>query len=517
MPCSLWKKGRIARVAVLAAMVLGSIPALSPSRVQAQDVPAAVVAKVKDLNKKAIEAYENLDLDEARKFLLQALEVCATEGLSRHPLKAVTHANLGAVLIGGLKQRDLGVRQFKRAIEVDPGVRVSRRLSNPEIQAAFDDVVKGGVEAVKPEPAPAPANVDSKPEPAVADDGAPPKAITGIFHESVSEGKPNTPITIKAAVEVGLAFDRVILAYRPDGADDFLARDMEKDSQGWFVARIPEPATGGSVVAYYIEARSRKGVAIAANGSSGEPHLVTLAAPEAPVAGATEPVPARPARRHPEDEPTVTKGPEDADPDVSTTKAGGIMIGLGLGAGYGYASGTPELNPIGAAPDRSPIAFSGMAAAGLLHFSPEVGYYYSQRLLLSIQGRIQIVTGATSAKSGCSPAPVCEPAKGALAAMAKATWFFSTAAFRPYVAFAAGGGDIRHLVDISARRKDCGDDMKTGCVDTVLGGIILVGPAAGFFYDVSDKLTLTLGVNGLGGFPKTTFNVDVNVGIAVGF
>src|SRR3954470_17664281 len=79
-----------------AAVVCAGALLCSGSPAQAQD---AVLQKVTDLNKKAVESYENLDMDEAAKFLRQALELCAAEGLNNHKAKARTHIHLGIVMV----------------------------------------------------------------------------------------------------------------------------------------------------------------------------------------------------------------------------------------------------------------------------------------------------------------------------------------------------------------------------------------------------------------------------------
>ena len=60
-------------------------------------------------------------------------------------------------------------------------------------------------------------------------------------------------VGIKAAVGSDLEFDKVILAYRPKDAPEFLAREMTKNGKGWYSAEIPSEGTAGDVVAYYIE------------------------------------------------------------------------------------------------------------------------------------------------------------------------------------------------------------------------------------------------------------------------
>jgi hypothetical protein len=500
---------------LLVMMLWASAPA------HAQD-PAAL-QKVTDLNKKAVESYENLDMEEAAKYLRQALELCAAEGLNSHKVKARTHVHLGIVMVAGLKQRDRGIQQFKRALEIDPTIRPTKSLLNPEIQAAFD-------EASKDMGAPAPVTASAEPQkpidltakppepaPATSTDTGAPRGVKGIVHTPVTEARPETTITIKAAVEGSLGQDKIILAYRPDGATDFLARDMEKDGRGWYVARIPIPATRGSIVSYYIEARNRAGVALGNNGTSAEPHVISLS-PDAPVAQATGEeggvagsVVARPH---------VTPGEE---PGASS--GGGehrFWVSLAIGTGYGWAKGTPEVNQTDQSGHRIEFA-GGFAPAQLLHVSPEVGFFMAPNLLLSLQGRLQVVTAATEVRDTSCPenkgpngVGICAPAKGAIAILGKATWLLGKPApFRPFFSLSAGGGEVRHLISID-KLKDCGPSRDAQCTDTVLGGVILVGPGAGFSYDLSKGLSFVASLNSLIGLPNPTVNFDVNVGMAMG-
>src|SRR3954451_16349074 len=173
----------------------------------AQD--SATLQRVTDLNKKAVEAYENLDMDEATKYLRQALELCAAEGLNNHKIKARTHIHLGIVMVGGLKQRDRGIQQFKRALEIDPTIRPTKILVNPEIQSAFDEALKEMAAGPAPVAAAPPSAPKEKEEarpsepparasaeaPTVGADGKPPKLVKGIFHQPLNAAKPDSTVT----------------------------------------------------------------------------------------------------------------------------------------------------------------------------------------------------------------------------------------------------------------------------------------------------------------------------------
>jgi hypothetical protein len=101
----------------------------------------AALAKVTNLNKKALQAYDKQDFGSARDLLKQALDLCAKAGLDQHPLTARTHIHFGAVAIVGFKQRELGLKHFRKAIEIEPDIKLTTSLVTPELQDAFDEAV----------------------------------------------------------------------------------------------------------------------------------------------------------------------------------------------------------------------------------------------------------------------------------------------------------------------------------------------------------------------------------------
>jgi hypothetical protein len=325
-------------------------------------------------------------------------------------------------------------------------------------------------------------------------------AGTAIAHNPVTDARPNEELPIKATIDESLRFDRVVLAYRPEGASDFLARDMEPETGTEYVARIPEPATRGGTVAYYIEARGRGGQALARNGSPDEPHVITLSGGAGPAAIAQS---------------DSGEGPEGRS---GSPGGGHYWLSFGIGGGGGYAKGSPEVNPNyldGTEPKSLP--FSGMATAKLMHFVPEVGYFLSPRMLLSLQGRLQYTTGATEVHHpSCGSSGVCKPATGAVALLGRATWLLGKSEkLQPFISVLAGGGYIRYLVDLSESpiEPSCGPSGMGPCTDTVAGGGLLVGPAAGILYGLTPGLFASGGVTALLGIPKTAFNFDVNIGL----
>jgi eukaryotic-like serine/threonine-protein kinase len=102
---------------------------------------AAVLARIGSLSDRGLEQYRRGNLDGARRLLSEALLQCSSAGFDHHPVKAITHARLGLVLVGGYKQPQLGVEQFRKALRIDPNVPLSRRDLKPEVTAAFREAV----------------------------------------------------------------------------------------------------------------------------------------------------------------------------------------------------------------------------------------------------------------------------------------------------------------------------------------------------------------------------------------
>ena len=124
--------------ALLVLLALAAMP-----RAAAADEQAAV-KKVTNLNMKAIEAYNKQDYETARTLLKEALELCAASGLDRHPIRARTHVHFGIVAIVGFKQREVGLKQFRKALEVQPDIKLTKQLTTPELQDAFEEAALAG-------------------------------------------------------------------------------------------------------------------------------------------------------------------------------------------------------------------------------------------------------------------------------------------------------------------------------------------------------------------------------------
>lgn len=450
----------------------------------AQDEETRAVGAITILNRKAVEAYQELNFEEAQKLLRQALDVADAHGLSQHPIRARTYINLGIVLVGGYKDREQAIKMFHQGLQISPEIHLSRALANPQIQAVFDEAVRRlGAEPATPTPAPLP------PAAAVA---LPAEKL--LAHDPVRTGVRGNALTITVAPDASLGKRTVILGYRPAGAAVFTEVTMERQPNGIHLGLIPEAATAGGQVEYYIEARGANGKRMTSRGSSVDPLVVLLSLPE------------------------VTRSVDVARPSKPTAPAEEKrwVLTLMAGTGIGWTSGVGEVRQLEIFP-------SGFAWASLGHIAPAIGYMVTPNLLVGVQGRLQLITGAAeyrpsggAASGACGSDGVCSPAKGAFAVLARAEWIFNApgSAFRPFVSGAVGGGLIRHVAQ-AGDQTDCGSAQNAKCFDTVPGGPFLFGPGAGFEYSLSSSLSLVVAIDELIGLGKFTAETDVNLGLSL--
>ena len=458
--------------------------------------PADATDKITQLNREALAAVDKREFEKARELLKRALDMCKTAGLEQHPVAARTHIHMGVVIIEGFKNPELGKKQFAMALAIDPNITITKSLSTPDLEEAFGEAKAGGSalaaggdeEGTRATPAQPPPASD-----ATTRTAAPPSS--GFSYHTVSEVKQGSSIVVTVTVEESLKFHRLVLAYREQGTGEFLGREMEPVGDGAYRAEIPASATNGSSVAYYMEAQDENNSPVASRGTETRPLVISFAATAKPSTGHAEATVERKAE--------VRKHDEEDEDDWT----GKIFASLLVGSGVGYTSGKGEVN--------ADVPVSGTASGALLgHVAPEVGYWTSSNLMLSLQGRFQLVTGPTELmKMGKS----YEPVPAALAVFAKASWFATASGnWRPFVSGGLGGGQIRHVVTFG-NLTDCGSGGNQKCVDSVVAGPFLAEIGGGVFYKLTPSVALVLSSNAEVAAPKFTLNLDINGGVGFAF
>lgn len=538
-----WAPARSVNAVALLGAALITLPAVVAV---AQD--QAVIEKLVQMNKKALEDYDSLAWDDAKRVLLDAVGVGKKAGLDNHPVIARTYIHLGAVYATGFKDKQRAVQSFSRALDIDPNIQLTKGIANPSVNEAFAEAQRrkgGGGGADESAAAPPAGGASSSKRKragaegggAASEGGPSPKARYGSDEESGEPDLPvhvnaldcpnadetivDKPVTVRCAVSPSLPVTSVVLHYRIPGKEQYVELEMTKTPKGWFQAKIPKKAVTGKSLQFYFDGRNASGKTVVANGAETSPNIMLILAEESAGEARRSGGPSASDEENPLEDnqgpysPRLRLGHVDRSRIGLDTRYGNrkFWIGLGVGTGFGYAKGK-GLETAGTSPDATfkmntaDIFGSGGAWAGLGQLAPEVGYQITPDIAISVEGRLQYIHQ--------SPPYDKFAARGALSALARLLFFTKQSQLRFYGAAMAGGGEgFRFVVPVSYTPP--GNTNTVSYNDTVKGGPIVAGLGAGVYYEVAKAVSLVAELNGLGGFPTFSMVLDVNVGVQFNF
>lgn len=451
--------------------------------------------EVQAKSKKAMESFDMLEFEAARAALGEALSTAKKHKLDKDKVVARVYLNLGIVEFAGLKDEDAARTAFASAVAIDPDIQIDVAYKTDGMAELLTAVKKGGGKAG--------GKSGGGEEDLFADGGdtgggADCDAIEGIDHTLIEAGKPGVSQTINARVGSGVGAEKVTLFYRAQGSVDFTAVPMKKGKGCSFQGEIPASAMKGEAVHYYVAALKGK-KSLASRGSSGSPNIIELAA-----SGGSDV----------DDNPLGGGGGgggADVTGEVETGGGGGkktIFVSLALGTGGGYVTGTTE------------VAGSDVGccfAPALLHFLPEIGYYFSRQMSLSAAFRMGFALGAN----------VMGHATAAPAGLLRLRYAFDESGSGFQASGSIGGGIIRHVVKV--------EEAPSGMdADTTASGPFLIGAGLGYLKPISGSMNFVGEVNALAAAPvgvkelgtcpgegcvKPHFGLqfDINLGVLLAF
>lgn len=244
---------------------------------------SAGARQVLDLNRQGMEAYNNLNLDQARALVEQALAAAQRENVTGAPL-ARTYLNLGVISIGGFGDNAQGLEHFRAALAADASAQLDPLTSTPDIQSVFALARASG--GSRPTTAGS-ARPDDGPR-----RGTPTPAAT-FAHEPVPEQLRETAIPVYVDAPESLGISRVDIHYRAPGMREYRNAELRRLGAG-FGFEIPCTDVFEPAVSYYLEAFGADGASIARAGTAAEPFQVPI------VAARSGPPPALPGQAPPE-------------------------------------------------------------------------------------------------------------------------------------------------------------------------------------------------------------------------
>src|SRR5262249_20306691 len=227
---------------------------LAAAPAHAQESKAA--KKVDDMNRAAMEDYDLLEFDAAKKQLGDALAVARRNKVEKSAAAARSHLDLGIVYGAGLNDHDNALLEFIAALQIDPNLKLNPAYKSPALQKTFDQ---------------ARATVTGVPPP-VAEERV-------LKHVPIEEAQGGQAITVNAKAGGDLPPTQVMLLLRPAGAEGFMQVAMRSQNGVDYTGTIPESATRGPTLHYYVEARGPNGKVLAAAGSAETPNIISIIQP----------------------------------------------------------------------------------------------------------------------------------------------------------------------------------------------------------------------------------------------
>ncbi len=439
-------------------------------------------------SKQAMESYDLMDYDAAKKLLNQALATAKKNKLDKDPVTAHIYIDLGLAAFAN-SDPDTAKVAFQSAVQIDPKIKIDAAYKSPELDKLLEEARSetggGGGAPDKGGGTPVDSGVDCT-------------KVKGFQHDILDSGKRGTPQPIEALVGADLKASKVSAFYRAEGATEFTEVKLTAQGACKYVGNIPASAMKGSLVHYYVAAYAGDGgKPIAAKGAAGSPNIIEL------TGSATV------ATRGDTEDPLsggVTAKAETPSDGVSSgvvveSKPAKVYIAIMAGAAAGYVTGDTEG---GNAVKNCCIGLGGVI------IEPELGFFINPRTSIGVAGRIGLPLGA-NVDGHATLAP------GGL--------------LRLRYALADGGEGVRVMGQIGAgivrnTIKLDNPAMQGMDTDIVAQGPLLLGGGVGYTKKLSGSVAFVLDFSLLAGIAVTSklgtsvlnsgVTGDFNLGFAIG-
>lgn len=459
------------------------------------DAKAQIDKKVAD----AMENYDLMDFEVAKKLLNQAIVIAKKNRVAKKRYMARVYLTLGIVHFSGLKDKEAAKLEFINAVEIDKGIKIPKVYKTGPMEALLNEAKKEfGGRATSTGGTGGTGGGSSEPS---VDCGS----LSGIAHTIVDTAPAGADKAVSAHVAGSLGASKVVLHYRPKGAANFSEVKMGKSGDCGYKATIPGKAIRGDFMHYYVAAYNSRGKQVARKGSSGSPNVIEILAStsdggtgsdgggldtENPLAKGGGSV-----KRKSTGGGGVKKGLTGG---TNTSK---LFISVAVGTGAGFVTGNTEQeqNEVGCC-----------VAPALLHLFPEIGYFVSPTTSLSVAFRLGFTIGAN----------IQGHSTGAPAALLRLRKSLSEDGNGLQLNASIGGGIIRHTVKLA----NAPAEMDT---DTTATGPVFIGGGAAYTKPMGGSLKFVAELNAIAGIPiveefggvKPNFalHVDVNIGFMFGF
>lgn len=353
----------LAALGLLALLVAGV--AVAPAEAQA-DAKGDARKAVERASKDAMEHYDLLEYEDARRLLNQAVTDAKKAGIDKEPLMAGVQLNLGIVYAAGLSDNDSAKQAFRAAAAIDADIEIPPAYRTPDLTKLLAEAKSGAPATGK---AGGEGGDDGADEPLPQVDCATVEGLKHEIEETATAGKNKRLVAFTGA---DLAFDRVSIQVRGKTAS-FKEIKMTKTGDCAWVGTIPAAVLADDLNYYYVAAYKGDEL-VASVGSSGAPNILSVEAVKRPVRSDDE--------CESDDPPAECF--DEVGPDVSSDEKK-VYVNVFVGTGGGYTSGKTE--QIGS-------DIGCCFAPAYFHVAPELGVLVSKKFSLAVAGRFGLSLGA---------------------------------------------------------------------------------------------------------------------------
>lgn len=454
--------------------------------------------------KEAMESYDGMDYDAAKKTLGQALTAAKKGKLDKDPVTAKAYLDLGIVaFVNG--DADGAKASFVAAVKVQPRIQIDPAYKSPELTKLLDEARLqaksggGGDSEIKASGSAGDSDLSGFTEPSSGGGGD--CSGKGLQHELIDTAKAGAPLKVEASLGSDVKAAKVSVMFRPEGSTSFVEVKMTKQDGCKYVGTIPASGMRGSLVHYYVQAVGANGKPVAAKGSAGSPNIMELTGgsgggggsvakggdDEDPLGGGKKKSADKPKKEDVKvaaatDDSTGDSAAADQPKDNGDTSGSGaskpskLSIGVSLGTGFGYLA-AQDLT------EASNSIQNGGLGWGAVVITPELAYKVNDNISISAVARIGLPVNANVPNhSSVGPAGLL---RGRYALDASGEGFRILAE--------VGYGLLRNTVTLSNGNSGMNTDIATL-------GPLLLGAGAEWAKKLNDRATFIAGGTLLGGF-----------------
>lgn len=452
--------------------------------------------------KEAMESYDLMDYEVAKKLLNQAVATAKKSKLDKDPVVARAYLDLGIVGFA-IQDQEAARISFLSAVQIDPKIQIDAAYKSADMAKLLDEARReaagsGGTATAG----------------GGGDDAVDCTGVKGLQHEIVDTAKGGAALKLEAKLGGDVKATKVSIQYRVEGASDFVEAPMTK-SGCKLTGQIPGAAMKGGLVHYYVAAYDSKGKVLVGKGSAGSPNIIEItagggAAGKAKVDDNEDPLGG--GKRVAKAEPVGGGGGGGSDggdidkgTTVTTPKKQKVNLGVSVGTGFGYVRGNTE---------GGNTVKNCCIGNSLVVIQPELSVVIKPKLSIGIAGRIGVPLGA-NVEGHATLAP---------AVLARLRYSLADNGEGIRIMGQLGAGILRNTIKLDT-------SMPTMDTDVVAQGPLLVGGGVGYKKQLGGGIAFLAEGSALAGIAVTKtlgtpFNspalnsgitADLTLGLAVGF